>query len=1192
MPGEENGRHVPDAFQQSEAASRSILNCINAAVFVVRVADNRILDANQKACAWLGYDREMLLAMNHADILEADQGPVDAAALEHLSPGDYLTVDQIYRSKTGGTIPAQASHCLFDCDGQRAILSTVRDLSQDETLAESAAAQRELAEALRGAAATLSSGLKLDEIVERLLPHISRVIPCEGVNIMLIDGDQARMIAQWGYDQIGAKIAGWLEKDWPVNEIAETHWILQHRRPLAIPDTQDSPHWTSEAANWVNSYVGAPIIVDNTIIGIINLDHRQANQFNDVHAENLLAFANQAGIAIQNARLHQDLQQSAKDLEARVEERTQELREVNRTLAAQINHCQQVESELARERNLLRTVIDNIPDEIYVKSPDGIISLANKALERRMAPRAPKGRVIGSTDFDFMSEEQAKKYQTQEMALVDGADSIVSEEVLISDEHGGKRWLAATKVPLRDNEDEVHGIIGINRDITEVKQAEERLTHMISGARCMFWYAIVTEQDGILDWEMYVSNVEAAQRFLPLEVPEGRDYPFAWLSSVLPEDQADKDATGTTAILKGKPEYQIEYRCKDATGQVRWMYEDAQVRSLTEGRYSVVGICTDITERKHAEATLQRANELLEQRVAARTAELSASNQDLKNQISERERAQQAEREQRLLFEALGNTAAALTETLDLDTVLDRILVHAGRVVPPHENASIMLIEDEIFVRTLRVRDHIDGQVVTKSGGERFFLHSLLTLQWILGRNQPLVIKDTQESELWIHDGQREWLRSHVGVPIHVEGKIIGFLNLGSKRPGQFTEEHAERLLAFSDQVGVAIRNARLYETVSSHASTMEMRVAERTSELERERGQLRAVMDSITDGVVYEHEPNAPEYINQALIDLTGYDEVEWRDFLHVLQQLTGWDPAQARQQSTQIRESVLRQGIWNGEMKLSRKNGEVFDARLVATNVLDSRGQPAGMVIVIRDVSAAKRLEDQKARFITTASHELRTPIANIKTRLYLIGRQPEKTQDHLEIISSVTEDMHVLIDNLLDVSRFQYGAIALNRKNFILQDLISEVIEVQRPDADRKTIAITDNLAEQPISIWADRPRINQVLTNLLTNGIQYTPEGGEITVQMRTHMEVANDSQQRYVLISVCDTGRGISEEALSEIFKPFFRENDYDSGLGLGLSITREIVELHGGEISVSSTETEGTCFKVKLPLAPKDPDLP
>ena len=132
---------------------------------------------------------------------------------------------------------------------------------------------------------------------------------------------------------------------------------------------------------------------------------------------------------------------------------------------------------------------------------------------------------------------------------------------------------------------------------------------------------------------------------------------------------------------------------------------------------------------------------MLAQRVNARTAELSASNQDLKNQISERERAQQAEREQRLLFEALGDTAAALNETLDLDTVLDRILIHAGRVVPPHENASIMLIEDEIYVRTLRVRDYINGKVVTKSGKdkERFFLHSLLTLQWILGTDQPLM---------------------------------------------------------------------------------------------------------------------------------------------------------------------------------------------------------------------------------------------------------------------------------------------------------------------------------------------------------------------------------------------------------------------------------------------------------------------
>jgi signal transduction histidine kinase len=288
-------------------------------------------------------------------------------------------------------------------------------------------------------------------------------------------------------------------------------------------------------------------------------------------------------------------------------------------------------------------------------------------------------------------------------------------------------------------------------------------------------------------------------------------------------------------------------------------------------------------------------------------------------------------------------------------------------------------------------------------------------------------------------------------------------------------------------------------------------------------------------------------------------------------------------------VQEKVRRRGIWHGEAKLLRKDNSKFDARMVATNVLGADDNPAGMVLVIRDVSAAKRLEDQKSRFIATASHELRTPITNVKTRLYLIEKQPEKLQDHLEVISSVTDRMQKLVEDLLDISRFENGAIILNHLEVVLQDMIEDVIKVQAPEATDKGLNILADMPTEAIYVRVDQSRMTQVITNLITNAIHYTPEDGEITITLTTEEEIQQNIRHYYAVIKVRDTGIGISQDALDNVFKPFFRVNEYQSGAGLGLSIAKEIVKLHEAEIMVESEEGVGTCFTVKLEISSSDP---
>ncbi|MBC7869856.1 MAG: GAF domain-containing protein, partial [Chitinophagaceae bacterium] len=545
--------------------------------------------------------------------------------------------------------------------------------------------------------------------------------------------------------------------------------------------------------------------------------------------------------------------------------------------------------------------------------------------------------------------------------------------------------------------------------------------------------------------------------------------------------------------------------------------------------------------------------------------------------ITERKKAEQAEREQRMLAEALGDAAAALSSSLDLDNVLDRILHYVARVMPQHEISAVMLIEDGIHVRVVRQNEYGNHPTTTTSTNQKFYLDSLPELRFIFETDRPIAVTDTQDAPNLTGIVSSRAVHSYVAAPIHAEGRVIGFVYLGSSRGGQFTDDHARWLLAFTNQAGIAIQNARLYEAIRQNAVDLRQRVAERTAELENERSQLRATLDAMTEGVIYRNSNGEPIYINESLFKLTGYAAEDWAGdtFQFMAVDKTRQD---AEQIFRVISENVIERGIWRGEMKIKRKDGEIFDASIVTTLVKGAESQSNhGAVTVMRDISQEKRLESQKSRFIATASHELRTPLTNIKTRLYLLSKQPEKLEGHLEILEAVTDRMRKLVEDLLDVSRFQHGTIVLKRKPAILQNLVEREIHIQQPEAQKKGINLTARWPNVPIKVSIDESRMNQVITNLLTNAINYTPLGGKIEVWMEI------DSAGG-VFIHIQDTGIGIPNDLLPSIFQPFVRGSDYEGGTGLGLSITREIVELHDGIISVTSELGVGTCFSVWLAL--------
>jgi two-component system sensor histidine kinase VicK len=428
--------------------------------------------------------------------------------------------------------------------------------------------------------------------------------------------------------------------------------------------------------------------------------------------------------------------------------------------------------------------------------------------------------------------------------------------------------------------------------------------------------------------------------------------------------------------------------------------------------------------------------------------------------------------------------------------------------------------------------------------------------------------------------------RAELALPLITATDVIGVLDLQSEEYDAFSDRDLRLLEAFAERAAAAIDNVRLYERVLRHTSELEERVRERTATLEAERVQLNAILESMTEAVVYGELVGLTwrsRYANRALWDMLGYTvaEMPLESFSLAMFVPQRYETSQAA--LPEVLKLLATTPILQQEVVLRRRDGTTIDAHITLIHIRSAQSDKMEILCVLRDISKEKSLQEQKDRFIANASHELRTPITNLKMRLYLLARQPHLLNEHIAMLEQVSDRMQDLVDDLLDVSRFERGVLPLQREPVIIQELVTGVLDLQRPHADKRALRLTCQLPDAPVVGNVDAARIVQVITNLVINAINYTPEGGEVSVELLTDEADGNHD----ILIRIRDTGIGIPPALQQQIFDPFFRINvGMVRGTGLGLTISREIVKLHGGTIAVQSVEEVGTTFTVRLPGLP------
>jgi PAS domain S-box-containing protein len=358
-------------------------------------------------------------------------------------------------------------------------------------------------------------------------------------------------------------------------------------------------------------------------------------------------------------------------------------------------------------------------------------------------------------------------------------------------------------------------------------------------------------------------------------------------------------------------------------------------------------------------------------------------------------------------------------------------------------------------------------------------------------------------------------------------------------------------------------------------------------SALEREAHRLAAIVNSSEDAIVSKSLDGIVQTWNNAAERMFGYTahEIVGKSIRLII-------PADRMSEEDSVL-GRIRAGvsIEHFETVRQRKDGTLVDISLSVSPIKAANGRVVGASKIARDITAQRRLARAleeanrvKDEFLATLSHELRTPLNAVLgyTRMLRDGHIAEDRQEHaIDIIERNAKVLSQLVGDVLDVSSIVTGKVTLKIGTCDLAAMASAGVDMVRPSADAKGIAMRLHGTGMPLTIHCDPARLQQVLWNLLTNAVKFTPRGGGIDTSVAIENSMAK--------ITVSDTGVGIRPEVLPYVFQRFWQADTTVTrqlgGLGLGLALARHFVELHGGTLTAESKgEGLGATFTITLPI--------
>ena len=502
-------------------------------------------------------------------------------------------------------------------------------------------------------------------------------------------------------------------------------------------------------------------------------------------------------------------------------------------------------------------------------------------------------------------------------------------------------------------------------------------------------------------------------------------------------------------------------------------------------------------------------------------------------------------------------TEAALAP-LSLDHLLHEILDRI-RAVLHGDTATILLLSEDGRELVERASSGVEEEVAEKVPvpvGRG-------VAGCIAASRQPMVVEDLSKVET-VSPTLRGKIRSLIGAPLMLQGRVIGVVHVGTTATRKFSDDDLKLLQLVADRAALAIERARAEETRSQLAAIVE------SSE--------DAIVGMTLEGTIVSWSPGAER--------LYGYSAEEARGKPYSLIV----PPERLADVAAMLERLQRGERAEFYETVRIRKDGRRIEVSTTMSPIRDAEGRIVGASTIARDITASKELERMREEWTSVIAHDMRQPITIIlgyaATLQGLLQQQgcPETTSKAVEHIRTAAENLNKITGDLLDLSRLEARRMKLELRTVDPQALVREVVE-RTAEITRGHPVRVEVLGTIP-QVQADPGRLEQVLGNLLSNAAKYGYPNTEILVEV--------ERKDEQVQVSVTNRGRGIPPEELPQIFTRFHRtrwvQAERVAGLGLGLYISKGLVEAHGGRIWAESVPNQSTTFRFTLPTATTAPE--
>jgi PAS domain S-box-containing protein len=489
--------------------------------------------------------------------------------------------------------------------------------------------------------------------------------------------------------------------------------------------------------------------------------------------------------------------------------------------------------------------------------------------------------------------------------------------------------------------------------------------------------------------------------------------------------------------------------------------------------------------------------------------------------------------------------------SLDVANVIEIICGSLGKLFSYSTASSILILDHKLIFKCF-LEDSVDKTFI-----ENIKHKMLVSLSALLGEDASKREIGEVISGTILDEEKKHEVGSFFNIPLVIEDKIVGLINIASEKVGLYKEEEMTILYKITAQASNAISKLQ-------HV-------------LKTEKGKLEAMVSSMADGVIMTDRDTKILVANPKAKEMLGISLEKEATIFDITEALAGKFDLR-----TKIEESLKREK----EVLVEELDLANFAIQLIVSPVRDPKGAILGSVILLHDITSQKETERLREDFTAMIVHDLRAPLTVIRgtsetLMLHLKALPQEKIIHSLLMVKDESENMLARVSDLLDISKLESGKFEVLRERSNLSSLINEKIETYKEIATLKKLKISSDIGSNIPEFEFDRMRIGQVLDNLISNAIKFT-DIGKIVIGARI--------KGSKVEVSVCDTGIGMEEKNVAVIFNKFREltqaEREAQKGTGLGLAIAKGIVEAHGGEIGVKSKVGEGSTFSFTLPLNP------